>query len=166
MALDEDEFAALVAEHDRDLRRLAFRVLGDRHAMDDALQDAYVKAFRALPRFRGASSPRTWLYRIVYNACLDHARRERAHARLDEPAATAPDPGDLVAGRAALATALAGLPVDQRAAVLLVDLHGFAYPDAAAVLDVHVGTVASRLSRAREALRSALASSRKGAELG
>ena len=51
MALDEDEFAALVAEHDRALRGLAFRVLGDRHAMDDALQDAYVKAFRALPRF-------------------------------------------------------------------------------------------------------------------
>src|SRR5919198_1654790 len=107
MTLDDDDFAALVAEHDRDLRRLAFRVLGDRHAMDDALQDAYVKAFRSLPRFRGESSPRTWLYRIVYNACVDHVRRERPHAGLDDPAAVVPDPGDLVAGLAALPPARA-----------------------------------------------------------
>jgi|SRR5947208_8624606 RNA polymerase sigma-70 factor, ECF subfamily len=164
MALDEDEFAALVAEHDRALRGLAFRVLGDRHAMDDALQDAYVKAFRALPRFRGRSSARTWLYRIVYNACIDHLRRQRTHAQLDEVAAAAPDAGDAVAGRAALAAALAALPVDQRAAVLLVDVQGFAYPEAAVVLDVRVGTIASRLSRGRETLRAALAPSRKGAE--
>jgi len=163
MALDDDEFAALVAEHDRDLRRLAFRLVGDRHAMDDALQDAYVKAFRALPRFRGASSPRTWLYRIVYNACLDHLRRRRTYAQLDEAVAT-PARGDAVAGRAALASALAALPVDQRGAVLLVDVQGFTYPEAAAVFDVPVGTVASRLSRGREALRAALAPTREGAE--
>jgi RNA polymerase sigma-70 factor, ECF subfamily len=163
MALDEDDFAALVAEHDRDLRRLAFRVLGDRHAMDDALQEAYVKAFRAMPRFRGDSSPRTWLYRIVYNACVDHLRRQRTHTQLYE-AAPAPDPSDAAAGRAALASALAALPVDQRVAVLLVDVQGFAYPEAASVLAVSVGTVASRLSRGRQALRAALAPTRGGAE--
>jgi RNA polymerase sigma-70 factor (ECF subfamily) len=163
MALDDDEFAALVAEHDRDLRRLAFRLLGDRHAMDDALQDAYVKAFRALSRFRGGSSPRTWLYRIVYNACVDHLRRQRKYAQLDQAAVATPDPDDAVAGRA-LASALAALPVDQRVAVLLVDVQGLAYPEAAAVLDVRVGTIASRLSRGRETLRAALAPSREGAE--
>jgi RNA polymerase sigma-70 factor, ECF subfamily len=164
MALDDEEFAALVAEHDRDLRRLAFRVLGGRPAMDDALQDAYVNAFRALPRFRGASSPRTWLYRIVYNACVDHLRRERTQSQLAETATGAPDPGDAVAGRAALASALAALPVDQRVAVLLVDVQGFAYPEAATVLDVPVGTIASRLSRGRQTLRAALAPNREGAE--
>ena len=164
MTLDDDDFAALVAEHDRDLRRLAFRLLHDRHAMDDALQDAYVKAFRALARFRGDAAPRTWLYRIVYNACLDQLRRERAHARLDEAESVGPDPGDIAAGRAALASALAALPVDQRAAVLLVDVQGFAYPEAAVVLGVPVGTVASRLSRARETLRAVLASNRTGVE--
>jgi RNA polymerase sigma-70 factor, ECF subfamily len=163
MTLDDDEFAALVAEYDRDLRRLAFRVLGDRHAMDDALQDAYVKAFRALPRFRGDSSPRTWLYRIAYNACVDHLRRQRTHAQLGETAA-APDPSDAAAGRAALAAAFASLPVDQRVAVLLVDVQGFGYPEAASVLDVRVGTVASRLSRGRKALRAALAPNREGVE--
>ena len=83
--MDEGAFAELIERHDRSFRSLAFRLLADRDRMDDALQDAYVKAFRALPRFRGGSAPSTWLYRIVYNTCLDELRRGRfrRHVPLD-----------------------------------------------------------------------------------
>ena len=164
---DADRFAHLVAEHDRPLRALAFRLLGDRDAMDDVLQEAYAKAFQALPRFRGEAAAGTWLSRIVYNACLDQLRRERRAAELPlETAvpASAPDPGESAARREALATALAALAPDQRAAVLLVDAEGFEYPAAARVLGVRVGTLASRLSRARASLRRALAAEPEGVE--
>ena len=164
---DADRFAEIVAEHDRPLRALAFRLLGDREAMDDVLQEAYAKAFRALPRFRGEAATGTWLYRIVYNACLDQLRRERLLAELPlETAApaSAPDPGEAAARREELAAALAALVPDQRAAVLLVDAEGFDYPAAARVLGVRVGTLASRLSRARASLRRALAAEPEGVE--
>jgi RNA polymerase sigma-70 factor, ECF subfamily len=157
-------FAQLVAEHDRPLRALAFRLLGDREAMDDVLQEAYTKAFRALPRFRGEAAAGTWLYRIVYNTCLDHLRRERRAAELpleSAPEPSAPDPGESAAQRERLAAALRALAPDQRAAVLLVDAEGFDYPTAARVLGVRVGTLASRLSRGRASLRRALPPNRK-----
>jgi len=167
--VDEGAFAELIERHDRSFRSLAFRLLADRDRMDDALQDAYVKAFRALPRFRGGSAPATWLYRIVYNTCLDELRRGRfrRHVPLDpgRPGGDA-DPADTVAGRAGLAAALGGLPPDQRAAVLLVDAEGFDYREAAEVLGVEIGTLASRLSRARAALRRALSPIEEGAENG
>ena len=163
---DADRFAHLVAEHDRPLRALAFRLLGDRQAMDDVLQEAYAKAFRALPQFRGESATGTWLYRIVYNACLDHLRRERrlAEQPLETGLPATPDPGESAARREALAAALAALAPDQRAAVLLVDAEGLDYAAAARVLGVRVGTVASRLSRARASLRRALAAEPEGVE--
>ncbi|HEY3186891.1 MAG TPA: sigma-70 family RNA polymerase sigma factor [Solirubrobacteraceae bacterium] len=165
---DAAAFVALIERHDRSLRRLAFRLLGDRDRMDDALQEAYIRAFRSLPRFRARSAPATWLYRIVYNACIDELRR--AHAQSAAPLDVAPeaaseqDVADLVVGRSALAEALAALPPEQRAAVLLVDGDGFDYRAAAEVLGVEVGTVASRLSRARSALRQALGAISEGAE--
>ena len=152
---------------------LAYRLLGDPDTMDDVLQEAYLKAYRAYPSFTHRAAPSTWLYRIVYNCCLDRLRalqRERgrtgAPASLDvlaefgvEPVA----PGDVsahVEERDALGEALSALPPDQRAAVLLVDAMGHGYRSAAEVLGVRPGTVASRLSRARAALRDALTHTR------
>ena len=159
---DERAFTDLVRHYDHRLRALAFRLLGDRAAMDDVLQDAYVKAFRALPAFREEAGLGTWLYRITYRACVDHHRREGRH--VSEAAAGADlaargagaEPAATAVARADLARALAALPVDQRAAVLLVDAEGLDYDTAADVLGVAAGTVASRLSRARAALRVAL----------
>src|SRR3954447_22883970 len=74
---DDRAFAHIVRHYDDGLRALAYRLLGDRTRMDDALQEAYVHAYRALPRFRGDSSLGTWLYRIAYNACLDELKRTR-----------------------------------------------------------------------------------------
>ena len=162
---DRQAFTEVVRHYDHRLRALAYRLLGDRAAMDDALQEAYVKAYRALPGFREDAGLGTWLYQITYRACIDLQRRESRHrsdpAAWAPPAATATgpaaDPAATATNRTDLRRALASLPVDQRAAVLLVDAEGLDYDAAAAVLGVAPGTVASRLSRARAALRAALA---------
>jgi RNA polymerase sigma-70 factor (ECF subfamily) len=160
---DRQAFTEVVRHYDHRLRALAYRLLGDRAAMDDALQEAYVKAFRTLSAFREEAGLGTWLYQITYRACVDHQRRESRHqsdtpgwSRPDDAAPTA-DPAATAASRTDLQRALAALPVEQRAAVLLVDAEGLDYDAAASVLGVAPGTVASRLSRARAALRAALA---------
>jgi RNA polymerase sigma-70 factor (ECF subfamily) len=164
---DQEAFAAVIRHYDPGLRTLAYRLLGDHNRMDDALQEAYVKAFRALPRFRGDSKLGTWLYRIAYNACLDELKRSQRVVQLPleeiaEPAGSWPDPDEAVAQRHDLAQALAALPPHERAAVLLVDAQGFDYKDAASVLGVPAGTVASRLSRARAGLRRAMRQVQEG----
>jgi RNA polymerase sigma-70 factor (ECF subfamily) len=167
---DQRAFTDVVRHYDHRLRALAFRLLGDRASMDDALQEAYVKAFRALPAFREDAGLGTWLYSITYRACIDFQRRESRHraGSIDapdassgnrEPTATGAgsEPAATAATRIDLGRALATLSVDQRAAVLLVDAEGFDYDAAAEVLGVAPGTIASRLSRARATLRAALA---------
>ena len=159
---DRQAFTEVVRHYDHRLRALAYRLLGDRAAMDDALQEAYVKAFRALPGFREDAGLGTWLYRITYRACIDLQRREnrqQGDPAWAPPTATGPsaDPAATATSRTDVQRALATLPVDQRAAVLLVDAEGLDYDTAAAVLGVAPGTIASRLSRARSALRAALA---------
>lgn len=153
---DTDAFAEIVGHYDHRLRALAFRLLGDRDRMDDVLQEAYVKAFRSLPRFRGRSRLGTWLYRITYNACMDELRRRPPPEPLTDDVDPSPGPADVAVRRTDLGEALDRLPPDQRAAVLLVDAYGLDYTDAADVLGVRAGTIGSRLSRARAALRDAL----------
>lgn len=154
---DVEGFLAALRQYDVVHRRLAYRLLGDRSRMDDVLQDAYARAYRALPGFRGRASLGTWLYRIVYNACLDDLRRSGARKEVslddwrDGVGRTEP-----VEERLDLAAALAALPVELRAVVLLVDADELSYDEAAEVLQIPPGTVASRLSRARELLRAAL----------
>jgi RNA polymerase sigma-70 factor (ECF subfamily) len=156
---DERAFATVIEHYDQRLRALAYRLLGDRERMDDALQEAYLKAFRALPGFRGESSPGTWLYRIAYNACLDELARTRPVVSLDS-LRERPDPrptaAEIIPWRDRLASALAALPPRDRAAVILVDSHGLDYRSAGDVIGVPEGTIASRLNRARAALRRAL----------
>ena len=156
-----DAFIVMIKEYDRPLRALVYRLMGDRDVMDDVLQDVYLRAYRALPSFRGEAAPGTWLYRIAYNVCIDELRRRQRQPRvpLDEVADQPDDgvdPGDLAAMRGDVAAALEELPLDQRAAVLLVDAHGFDYARAGDILGVPPGTVGSRVSRARATLRHSL----------
>ncbi len=159
--LDPHAFAQIVRFHEPRLRPLVYRLLGDRDRTDDILQEAYVKAFRALGRFRGESSLSTWLYRITYNACMDELRRQRA-VTLPSPTegpewpSALADPADTAVERGDLAAALAALPTEQRAVVLLVDADGLDYSEAGQVLGIPPGTVGSRLNRARASLRAAL----------
>jgi RNA polymerase sigma-70 factor, ECF subfamily len=152
--LDADAFVELIMRCDLSHRRLAFRLLGDRDRMDDVLQEAYARAFRALRSFRGDASLETWLYRIVYNACIDELRRRKHDERpLEEWDAGERDDAEQ---RLDLAAALAALPAELRAVVLLVDAEGLSYAETAHVLGTAPGTVASRLNRARTSLRAAL----------
>jgi RNA polymerase sigma-70 factor, ECF subfamily len=154
-------FTALIKHYDPGLRALAYRLLGDRDRMEDVLQEAYVRVFRGLPRFRGDSRLGTWLYRIVYNVCLDELNRSRRLGQLPledtvDPPDARPDVVEMVVHRSGLADALAKLPPEERVAVLLVDAQGFDYRAAGEVLGVPAGTIASRLNRARAELRRAL----------
>lgn len=163
---DRAAFEQIVRRHDDRLRALAFRLLGgDRDLMDDALQEAYVRAYRALPGFRRDANLGSWLYRIVYNACIDEVRRvQRQAAPFDstaagtewDPASPAPGPERAVVARDTTARALASLPKIHRVTLVLVDGEGFDAQTAAQILGVAVETVRSRLWRARTALRRAL----------
>ena len=165
---DHRAFRSLVSHYDQGLRALAYRLLGDAGQMDDVLQDVYVKAYRALASFRGDAGVGTWLYRITYNACMDHLQRTRRLDQLpldalSERASPEQDPGDRAVARGSLAVAVAALSPEQRAVVMLVDAEGFDHAAAAQVLGVAEGTVHSRLFRAHAVLRAHLG--RAGGEL-
>ncbi len=158
---DHRAFTDLIRSCDDRMRGLAYRLLGSQAAMDDALQDAYLKAYRKLGTYDGRAAYSTWLYSVVYRTCLDHLRkRERRREVSLEVVADASDlrPGhdERLATRDAVRHALRQLPPDQAAAILLVDGEGLSYDEASTVLDVAPGTVASRLNRARTALRAHL----------
>ena len=149
--------AAAIAESDERLRALAYHVLGSRDAMDDVLQDAHLKAHRRLASFRGESSLSTWLYRIALTTCLDELRQRRRLPVLygDEAAAAAPPDvaaDEELAQRDQLHRALRSLSPERCAAVLLVLREGYSYAEAAELLGVPAGTVASRVSLARKQL--------------
>jgi RNA polymerase sigma-70 factor (ECF subfamily) len=157
---DRTAFDELLRRHDDRMRALAFRLLADRHRMDDALQDAYLNAFRGLGKFRPGSDFGPWLYRITYNACIDELRRRKRHPvaaeAAEDIASTQPGPEQVVSTSEAVRQALADLPIDQRVTVVLVDAEGFDHNQAAEILGVAPGTVASRLHRARTKLRRIL----------
>ena len=155
-------FVAVLRHYDRRLRLLAYRLLRNRDLVDDALQDVALKAYRALPEFRGEASLGTWLHRITHTTCLDYLRRTQPLELMpaDElPEAcngVAPDIAELVAERDHLRRRLAVLPPEQRLTVLLVDHVGHDYRSAAQLLGVAPGTVGSRLNTAHAVLRRRL----------
>ncbi len=158
---DARAFADVVRHYEPRLRALAYRLLEDRDLTDDVLQEAFVRAFKSLGRFRGDSSFGTWLYRITYNACIDELRRGRRviplMAETDaDPIDVRSRPEEAAIERHDLAAAMASLPPDMRAVVMLVDADGLDYAAASRVLGVPPGTIGSRLSRARAVLRAAL----------
>jgi RNA polymerase sigma-70 factor (ECF subfamily) len=164
---DHAAFAAIVTHYDARLRSLAFHLLRDAHLTDDAMQDAYVKAYKALPNFREESALGTWLYRITYTTCLDYLRRGgRVTVTTDgevpvDDRAIETDPSDALSDTHAVVEILHSLPPEQRATILLVGVEGFEYAETAEILDVPVGTVASRMAAARTKLRKALEERRR-----
>lgn len=161
---EQDAFVALVRRHDAAMRRLAARLLpvSEGLDLDDVLQEAYLKAYRSLDRFREESRFSTWLYRVTYNACLDELRRSRLRPVAQDPASPewpVRSDGGIGGDREAidaLRSAVATLPSDQRAVLVLVIGEQMDHRSAAKILGVAPGTVASRLSRARAELRRQL----------
>lgn len=157
---DPDAFGELVRRHRDRLWAVALRTLGDPDDAADALQEGLINAFRRAGSYRGDAAVTTWLHRIVVNACIDRVRRASSRPTValpesaDHPAVTATggDPADRVSMRLDVEAALATLPPEQRAPLVLVDMEGFSVAEVAELLGCPVGTVKSRCARARARL--------------
>ena len=158
VAGDRYAFEALFHRHHRQLYRLAHLTSRNPDDAADALQDAMLAAHRTAPSFRCDASVSSWLYRIVVNACLDRLRRNKFHqtTQLDDQNLPGRDPTARVDTALAVERALLRLPLEQRAAVVAVDMQGYSVAETALLLGVPEGTVKSRCSRARAKLARTL----------
>jgi RNA polymerase sigma-70 factor (ECF subfamily) len=173
---DDSAFAELVAEHQRMVVQLAMNLLGDRDEAMDLSQDVFIRVFRTIGQFRGQSALRTWIYRIAVNQARNRHRFWRRRRRSDQVSLDAhvEAHGDFQCGAetgpdrilaqkelaARLKDALDALPFDQRTVVVLREVDGLSYDEIAFSLGVAVGTVKSRLTRARQTLRAGLQEAR------
>lgn len=161
---DREAFGLLYDRHARFVYNVAIRMVYDHGEADELTQEAFVTAWRKLPGFRGGSAFRTWLYRIVVNRGITHLRSRRPtqemsdeamHSRSDDYRFTDDDPLRAAEARQAeerLKAFLDRLDPDRRATVILRELEGLAYDEIAHIMEVPVGTVRSRLARARDDL--------------
>ena len=171
---DPTAFAELVRRHRDRLWAVALRTVGDREEAADAVQDALLSAHRAAARFRGDAQVTTWLHRIVVNACLDRVRKRQAHPTVPLPDGRHTDDGGTAGGPEPAAPArdhetalvvrqaLAELPAEQQAALVLVDVQGYPVAEAAEILGVAEGTIKSRCARGRARMALQLGHLRKG----
>jgi RNA polymerase sigma-70 factor (ECF subfamily) len=172
---DAEAFQTLVLRYQDRVYNTAFRLIGDRSLAEDLTQEVFFKAFKALNKFKGKSSFSTWLYRITVNACTSEWRKAGAQKRGKEvsfpqggddpsgpswePAGEGGNPGEQaeVAERNALVQkAISDLEEDYRTVVVLRDIEGFSYEEIADIIERPVGTVRSRLHRARSELKEKL----------
>ena len=159
---DPDAFATLVARHQPRMWAIALRVMRNPEDAADALQDAYIAAFRRAGSFRGDSQVTTWLHRVVVNACLDRLRGMKSRSTEPLPVdidrsprfgiADTERPLEIQEERTRVGAAMATLNVDQRAALVLVDMEGYSVEEAAQILGCAPGTVKSRCARGRARL--------------
>ena len=155
---DPHAFTVFVRRHRDRMWAVALRTLRDPDEAADAVQDAFISAFRSAGSFRGHAQVTTWLHRIVVNACLDRLRRRQSRPTVPLPEAGPGEPaapGDAMADqetRLAVEDALDVLPAEQRAAITLVDVEGYSVAEAAALLGIAEGTVKSRCARGRARL--------------
>ncbi len=157
---DTDAFTSLMRRHERSVYNLAFRMLGRTEDARDATQDAFLSCYRHLSTFRGDAAFSTWLHRIAVNACYDTLRKRPAVTSIEEEVpdpATVADPSDRSAEAADVQRALLEVPPEYRAVLILHEIQDQPVEAVAAALDIPVGTVKSRLHRARVALGRALA---------
>ncbi|OBH03278.1 RNA polymerase sigma factor SigM [Mycobacterium sp. E3247] len=157
VAGDRHAFRELFLRHQRQLHRLARLTTRTPEDAEDALQDAMLSAHRGAGAFRHDAAVGSWLHRIVVNACLDRLRRTKAHPTVPlEDVFPVPDRTTQVETAMVVQRALMRLPVEQRAAVVAVDMQGYSVADTAALLGVAEGTVKSRCARARVRLAELL----------
>ncbi|HVN36681.1 MAG TPA: sigma-70 family RNA polymerase sigma factor [Myxococcota bacterium] len=168
---DHDAFRVLVLRYQGRAYRLAVRLLGDSELARDAVQEAFLKAYGSLGRFEGRSGFYTWLYRLVFNLCIDLKRRDRStrHVEWNDEVASnvAPESEAFPSGgpdeesergelRQALARAIERLPDEARRTLLLREVDGLSYSEIAKALGIPKGTVMSRLHHARRRVRQLL----------
>jgi RNA polymerase sigma-70 factor (ECF subfamily) len=153
---DKEAFARIVERYQGMVYTLAFNTLGSHVDAEDAAQEVFLRAYRKLPGFRGASAFSTWLFRLAVNTIIDYQRRERrapVPVEVPERAAHADSEPLQRVGYGHLMSALAELPPDYRVPVVLRDVYGLEYKEIARVLDRPLGTVKAYVHRGRSALR-------------
>ena len=154
---DLDAFEDIVRLYQADVFRFAWHLTRDRTAAEDVTQDAFIRAFRFLRSYRGDSPFSSWMMRIVRNCAMDSLRSQKRHAARHED--DRPREGSVAdpVARAELDAALGAISTEHREPFLLIEVYGLSYAEAADVLGIRVGTVKSRMHRARAALCRALA---------
>ncbi|MFC6085562.1 RNA polymerase sigma factor SigM [Sphaerisporangium aureirubrum] len=169
---DPHAFSEIVRRHRDRMWAVALRTLGDPDEAADAVQDAFVSAYRKAESFRGDAAVTTWLHRIVVNACLDRMRRKSIRPVADDELVEAAERDTPIPDQTGdrdvsmeVSAALKLLPADQRAALVLVDMMGYSVEDAAQVLGVPTGTVKSRCARGRAKLAPILSHLRNRSDL-
>jgi RNA polymerase sigma-70 factor (ECF subfamily) len=171
---DEKAFEKLYESYKDKVFRLSLRILWDREDAMDATQETFVKAYRALGKFKGKASFSTWLYRITYNTAIDLLRKRsrRPETAIDEDedrdarlagGFQKPDRRiEKIQAGVVVESALAKLPEPQRMVVMLHDIEGLKYREIAKVMGCSMGTVMSRLHYARKKLKAMLESTKQG----
>ena len=158
---DPDAFGELFRRHRDRMWAVALRTTADPEMAADAVQEAFISAFRGAGSFRGEAAVTTWLHRIVVNACLDRLRRSKPVVPLPDAdlrlLADTHDHHHSVDVRLDIRAALDRLPQTQRMALILVDMHGLSIAEAASIQNVAEGTIKSRCSRGRAAMVPLLA---------
>lgn len=158
-------FDELVRRYGDRLWSVALRVVQDPEDAADVVQEALIAAYTRVESYRGESEVSTWLHRIVVNKCIDRIRHDRSRAtrRRHVLLPTPRDPADQATTRLAVVDALTHLPIEQRLAVVLVDVEGYPVAEAARILECPPGTVKSRCARGRLRLAALLGHLREDA---
>ena len=171
-------FEQLVGRYEQKVFNIAFRMSGDREDALDLSQESFIRAYRALNRFEGQSAFSTWLFRIVTNTCIDALRKRKRQPvvvlstdssietddgeyQIEFPAPSDQNPEELVLGtelREQLQYALSRLSEEHRLALVLRDVEGYTYEEIAEILEINIGTVKSRINRARLSMREEIGS--------
>ena len=170
MGGDAESFNQLIRRWERPIYALAYRVIGREEDARDVCQETFLRAFRALPGFKGQAKFSSWLYRIALNLCRDWIRRQRRAPVMQMPEGV--DPGELVAERgpvesiedlvgrrrlsAVVEEAMALLPEEQRTAIILKEYHGLTFQEIADMLECPLSTVKTRLYQGLTVLRTQL----------
>ena len=153
---DPEAFGELFRRHRDQMWAVALRTTQDPEIAADAVQEAFISAFRGADSFRGEAAVTTWLHRIVVNSCLDRLRRIKPVVQLPDAdlsnLADTRDQHRSVEVRLDIRAALDQLPEGQRMALILVDMHGLQVAEAATILNVAEGTIKSRCARGRAAM--------------
>ncbi len=166
---DSTAFGELVLKYQDRIYNLCRNMLGNTHEAEDAAQDTFLKAYQKLKDFNPEASLYTWLYRIAVNTCLDYKKRPLWESLLRkagedeeyilEPLADEPSPEKLYESKQlglALRKSLGKLSLKLRTVIILKEIEGLSYEEIADILEVSIGTVKSRISRAREELKQRL----------
>lgn len=175
---DVEAFGELVSIYEKQVYTVAYRFMGNPEDASDLTQEAFVRAFRAISRFRGEASFKTWIYHIVANVCRDELRKRKKQAvvSLDAPIVT--DDGyiareqedwslapervyDSIELQETIQQLLNQLIPEYRQVLVLREIQGFTYEEIANILECSLGTVKSRINRARKALRDLIAANKE-----